>query len=425
MFLDALDEHSPCSISSPLEMPVRMPQLRHLSSPGAALLLIALLLAGVSAPTPAHGAPGASGRPTLSAERIWALVDAYARRYGIPLQIARNLVRVESGGRQDAVSPSGARGVMQLMPATARALGIDIDDPEQNIEGGMRYLRRQYDRFGRWDLALAAYHSGPAAVLKHNGIPPTSQTFVRRVLSGTTVAAARGPSSTGTTSGNGLPPGFAWPLSGPLTARFTGRHRGVDVAAPIGTPIRASRAGRVRHAGRYYEYGLTVILDHGGGVSTLYGHASAVLVRVGQAVAAGEVIARVGCTGRCTGPHVHFEIRINGAAVDPLRQLPRRAEAPRPPGPAPVEGPMGGPAGPAIEAVPLPTLGAAVDYTTTVRDTVQGGQMVGRREEIVVSLEGGMRVRIIREYRLIDGALVMVSEHSEVYRDTEIGRNDP
>lgn len=408
-----------------------MRYLRRLKVCSTGLILVALLLAGSPAAVrSAQAAPGsAGGRRTLSAERIWALVDHYARRYGIPQQIARTLVMVESGGRQDAVSPSGARGVMQLMPETARALRIDIDDPEQNIEGGMRYLRRQYDRFGRWDWALAAYHAGPAAVVRHNGIPPASQAFVRHVLTGKSVASARGPSSTAGTSGNGLPSGFAWPLKGPITARFTSRHRGVDIAAPTGTAIRASRAGRVTHAGRYYDYGLVVILDHGAGVSTLYGHTSAVLVRVGQAVKAGDVIARVGCTGRCTGPHVHFEIRINGVAVDPLRELPRTAEAPRPqtprPAQAPADAPPGPPPGSGIDPVPLPGIVVAGDYTTTVRDTVQNGQIVSRREEIVIFLEDGMRIRIIREYRMVEGALVMVSEHSEVYRDAEVGRNDP
>jgi len=116
-----------------------------------------------------------------------------------------------------------------------------------------------------------------------------------------------------------------WPSRGLLTSRYGWRHRrhhdGIDVAAPRGSPIYAARAGRVIFAGWYYGYGRTVILSHGDGMTTVYGHASSLLVQTGQMVQRGEVIARVGCTGHCTGSHVHFEVRVNGRAVNPLRYL--------------------------------------------------------------------------------------------------------
>ncbi len=119
---------------------------------------------------------------------------------------------------------------------------------------------------------------------------------------------------------------YLWPARGVVTSRFGTRwrrhHSGVDIAAPRGTPIHAARDGRVVRAGWYGGYGLVVILDHGDGMETWYGHASAVLVRVGQRVERGQVIARVGCTGACTGPHVHFEVRVRGQPVNPLRYLP-------------------------------------------------------------------------------------------------------
>jgi len=110
-----------------------------------------------------------------------------------------------------------------------------------------------------------------------------------------------------------------------LTSRFGWRYRrhhdGIDLAAPHGTPIYAARAGRVVFAGWYYGYGRTVILDHGNGLQTLYGHASSLLVREGQQVERGQLIARVGCTGSCTGSHLHFEVRLRGRAVNPLGYL--------------------------------------------------------------------------------------------------------
>lgn len=119
---------------------------------------------------------------------------------------------------------------------------------------------------------------------------------------------------------------YLWPARGVITSRFGMRwrrhHTGVDIAAPRGTPIHAARAGRVVRAGWHGGYGLLVVLDHGDGMETWYGHASRILVRVGERVERGQVIARVGCTGACTGPHVHFEVRVRGRPVDPLLYLP-------------------------------------------------------------------------------------------------------
>lgn len=94
------------------------------------------------------------------------------------------LIRVESAYNPSAVSPKGATGLAQLMPATARSLGVDITDPMQNLDGGARYLLAQLDRFKSLSLALAAYNAGPAAVERYGGIPPyaETQTYVRRVL---------------------------------------------------------------------------------------------------------------------------------------------------------------------------------------------------------------------------------------------------
>ncbi|MDO9527186.1 MAG: lytic transglycosylase domain-containing protein [Gemmobacter sp.] len=99
-----------------------------------------------------------------------------ARKHGIPEDLFLRLVQQESGWNAGAVSHKGATGLAQLMPGTAVALGVDINDPQQNLEGGARYLRRMYDKFGSWKLALAGYNAGPAAVEKHGGIPPFAET---------------------------------------------------------------------------------------------------------------------------------------------------------------------------------------------------------------------------------------------------------
>ncbi|HSQ68838.1 MAG TPA: M23 family metallopeptidase [Steroidobacteraceae bacterium] len=106
----------------------------------------------------------------------------------------------------------------------------------------------------------------------------------------------------------------------PFTGRLA-RHTGLDIPAPRGTPILASGGGRVRSAGYHGAYGYTVIIDHGDGLSTLYGHASKLFVRKGDVVMPKQRIAAVGSSGRSTGPHLHFEVIRNGARVEPKQFL--------------------------------------------------------------------------------------------------------
>ena len=123
-------------------------------------------------------------------------------------------------------------------------------------------------------------------------------------------------------SGSGL---LAWPVSGPVTSGFGSRwgrmHEGIDIAVPLGTAVRAAAAGTVINAGWMGGYGNLVVVDHGNGLSTAYAHNTSFAVSVGQSVAAGEVVSYSGSTGNSTGPHVHFEVRVDGSAVDPLGYL--------------------------------------------------------------------------------------------------------
>jgi murein DD-endopeptidase MepM/ murein hydrolase activator NlpD len=131
-----------------------------------------------------------------------------------------------------------------------------------------------------------------------------------------------------------LPGYFIWPADGPITSYFGPRkhpvagvvrqHNGIDIGAAYGAPIWAAAAGKVLKAGSMGGYGLVVILDHGDGLSTLYAHQSRVSVSVGDFVPQGAVIGEVGSTGYSTGPHLHFEVRINGEPVDPLQWFPGR-----------------------------------------------------------------------------------------------------
>lgn len=113
-----------------------------------------------------------------------SLAREAAAKNGIPEDLFLNLVKQESGFKPTAVSKAGAIGLAQLMPGTAEYLGVDPTDPVQNLEGGARYLKEQYEKFGRWDYALAAYNAGPGAVDKHGGIPPYKETqnYVKSIL---------------------------------------------------------------------------------------------------------------------------------------------------------------------------------------------------------------------------------------------------
>lgn len=112
------------------------------------------------------------------------VAKAAARKHGVPEDLFLRLVQQESGWNPGAVSNKGATGLAQLMPGTASKLGVDIDDPEANLEGGARYLRMMYDKFGSWKLALAAYNAGPGAVEEHDGVPPFAETktYVAAIL---------------------------------------------------------------------------------------------------------------------------------------------------------------------------------------------------------------------------------------------------
>jgi murein DD-endopeptidase MepM/ murein hydrolase activator NlpD len=126
--------------------------------------------------------------------------------------------------------------------------------------------------------------------------------------------------------------GLIMPTAGVLTSPFGYRtdplgrgrrfHAGQDFAAPLGTPILAATGGTVAYAGWASGYGNYTCVDRGAGFATCYGHQSAILVAVGQQVVQGQQIGLVGSTGNSTGPHLHFEVRLRGVPVDPVRYLP-------------------------------------------------------------------------------------------------------
>ncbi len=140
--------------------------------------------------------------------------------------------------------------------------------------------------------------------------------------SGSTPAVPTGPVQGESSSG------FIWPVNGPITSPFCESrpweacHPGIDISVPSGTPIHAVADGTVAIAGPESGYGNYTCIDHGGGLSSCYAHQESIAVSVGEHVSQGQVIGLSDCTGLCFGPHLHFEVRVNGQVVDPMSYLP-------------------------------------------------------------------------------------------------------
>lgn len=139
------------------------------------------------------------------------------------------------------------------------------------------------------------------------------------------IRAAQSGSSAGSSTGAPSSSGLIWPLNGPITSSFGPRwgrmHEGIDISVGTGTSVVAAASGTVLVAGWSGGYGVLVVIDHGNGLATAYAHNSNATVSPGQTVTQGQLIAYSGNTGHSTGPHLHFEVRVNGSAVDPLGYL--------------------------------------------------------------------------------------------------------
>ena len=172
------------------------------------------------------------------------------------------------------------------------------------------------------------------SVMKANGLDSESlkagaEIFLPGAKPVTTVYALLGdPSFKGTQK---LSKAFEWPLAGGITSGYGWRrhpftkrrdfHTGIDIKGPSGRTIRAARAGRVAYSGWMGGYGRVVVIDHGKGYTTLYAHCSSLLVSQGQRVSTGQPVGKVGSSGQATGPHLHFEVRLNNKPVNPLQVL--------------------------------------------------------------------------------------------------------
>jgi murein DD-endopeptidase MepM/ murein hydrolase activator NlpD len=191
-------------------------------------------------------------------------------------------------------------------------------------------LKKLAERYGvHPEAVLAANGLGKDAALQEGKdvfLPGAKPITVVREGGG-----SGGASSIAGSGGRVTARGFVWPVRGRVSSPFGWRrdpftkrrdfHTGIDVRAPRGQTIVASKNGTVVFAGWMGGYGRVVVLNHGGGYTTIYAHCNSLLVKKGQSVSQGKAIARVGASGRATGTHLHFEVRVNNSPINPMRVL--------------------------------------------------------------------------------------------------------
>ncbi|HEX3293151.1 MAG TPA: peptidoglycan DD-metalloendopeptidase family protein [Solirubrobacterales bacterium] len=213
----------------------------------------------------------------------------------------------------------GLRNEMQVTVNTVRTARDQIAARKRELEATRVKLKQRTDALA---TARRKQHSTLTQIRKQKedlegDLSAISQKIAEQ-LAANTGSLPAGPIR----GGSGM---FIWPVNGPVVSGFGMRwgrmHEGVDIAVPTGTPIRAAAAGSVSIAGSVGGYGNYTCIGHGGSLSTCYAHQERILVSVGQQVAQAQVIGISDCTGHCLGPHVHFEVRVNGQAVDPLGYL--------------------------------------------------------------------------------------------------------
>jgi murein DD-endopeptidase MepM/ murein hydrolase activator NlpD len=255
----------------------------------------------------------------VSATTFSELIDSYEFANRIGLQDQRIASRVEKAKLLAAEKRRATEHTQRLTAATVSVIAARTDEA----------------RSVRNELAASRDTLAAARTLKQSALRSTRETreeYLEEVealaaQSASLAAAIRDAQAGAGSTGTGAPSasGFIWPVNGTVVSGYGMRwgrlHEGIDIAASTGTPIWSAAAGTVIHAGWLGGYGNLVVVDHGNGLATAYAHASAILVAVGQQVAQGETVALIGSTGNSSGPHLHFEVRVNGVAVDPLLYL--------------------------------------------------------------------------------------------------------
>jgi murein DD-endopeptidase MepM/ murein hydrolase activator NlpD len=256
----------------------------------------------------------------LEAGSFSDLLDQLEFLNDIGAQDERIASEVETAKLQMQMTRNATRKTRRQVAATTRTVANRTAE-QRAVRDQLAWSQRELATARRNKRStLATVQEDKAHALEHmRSLQAQSAELGARIRSAQSSSVIPGPTGAASAAG------FVWPVHGVLTSGFGWRwgrmHEGIDLAVPTGTPVVAAAGGTVIVAGWLGGYGNLVVVDHGNGTSTAYGHNTSVTVGVGQSVAQGQLIAYSGNTGHSTGPHVHFEVRINGSPVDPLGYL--------------------------------------------------------------------------------------------------------
>jgi murein DD-endopeptidase MepM/ murein hydrolase activator NlpD len=256
----------------------------------------------------------------LEAESFSDMLDQIQFLNDIGSQDEKIVNEVEDAKLQMQETRNATRRMRRQVAATTRAMAARTAE-QLAVRDRLAWSQRELATARRDKRStLASVQEDKDAALEGMAeLQAQSAVLAARIRSAQGSAIVPGP--TGPASAAGL----VWPVHGVLTSVFGWRwgrmHEGIDLAVPMGTPVVASASGTAIVAGWLGGYGNLVVVDHGNGIATAYAHNSSVTVGYGQSVAQGQLIAYSGNTGHSTGPHVHFEVRVNGTPVDPLGYL--------------------------------------------------------------------------------------------------------
>jgi murein DD-endopeptidase MepM/ murein hydrolase activator NlpD len=254
----------------------------------------------------------------LTAKSFQDVLDQLDYLGAVASQDKKVATAVAQAKREVKVARRRTATVRQGVAEEARAINARFQ--QQAILHG-RLLASQSELSG-----ARSSKSHALAATKQQIADEVSESEALQAASAQIAAKLRASASSSEASPPAAAPGrLAWPVNAPITSPFGPRwgrmHEGIDLGAANGTPIHAAAAGVVVYCGWMEGYGNLTVIDHGGGIATAYGHQSSIAVGCNQQVSQGQVIGYVGSTGHSTGPHLHFEVRVNGTPVDPLGYL--------------------------------------------------------------------------------------------------------
>jgi murein DD-endopeptidase MepM/ murein hydrolase activator NlpD len=264
----------------------------------------------------------------LGAASFSDLLDHVELLNDIGKQDARIAERVERAEREQAEARRQTEQTRTGVAAATRTIEAEVDEQRALRDRLVASRDALATAVGAKQDTLASIRHDKEEFLAEVAALEAESASLAAAIEAAQAARSSAPSTPApaASSGSGVSAaGFVWPVSGAVVSGFGMRwgrmHEGIDITCASGTPVVAAAAGTVIHAGWLGGYGNLVVVDHGNGLSTAYAHNSSFAVGVGQTVAQGEVISYSGSTGNSSGPHVHFEVRVNGSAVDPLGYL--------------------------------------------------------------------------------------------------------